>query len=58
MVEDTIIVLPDGSKHKLTPKAIKFIDNLENFFAELGVTKEEIPSYLEKLAHPNQASNL
>jgi len=57
MGKDTIIVLPDGSKCEITPKGIKFIEDMEKFFAELGIPKEEITSYLEKLAHPNGASN-
>jgi len=58
MGKDTIIVLPDGSKYKLTPKGIKFAEDLENFFAELGINKEDIPVYLAKLARLNQAGNL
>ena len=57
MCKDTIIVLPDGSKCEITPKGIKFIEDIEKFFAKLGIPKEDIPLYLEKLAHPNQASN-
>ncbi|GAH25326.1 unnamed protein product [marine sediment metagenome] len=58
MSKETIIVLPDGSQYRLTPKGIKFAEDLEKFFAKLGIPKEDIPVYLEKLAHPNGASNL
>lgn len=37
MSKETIIVLPDGSKYELTPKGIKFAEDLENFFAKLGI---------------------
>jgi len=57
MGKDTIIVLPDGSKCEITPKGIKFIEDIEKFFAELGIPKEDIPSYLGKLADPERASN-
>ena len=58
MSKEKIIVLPDGSKYELTPKGIKFVEDLEKFFAKLGIPKEGIPLYLEKLTHPNGASNL
>ncbi|GAH28079.1 unnamed protein product [marine sediment metagenome] len=58
MSKETIIVLPDGSKYELTPKGIKFAEDLEKFFAKLGIPKEDIPLYLEKLARPNGARNL
>jgi len=58
MSKEKIIVLPDGSEYELTPKGIRFVEDLENFFAELGIPKEDIASYLEKLARPNGASNL
>jgi len=58
MGKDTIIVLSDGTKCKLTPKAIKFADELEKFFVERGIPKEDIPLYLAKLVRLNRASNL
>lgn len=50
MVKDTIVVLSDGSMAKLTPKAIKFIDELKKFFADRGIPEEDIPLYLAELA--------
>ena len=58
MGKDTIIVLSDGSQYKLTPKSIKFIEELEEFFAERGIPQEDIPLYLARLARLNQAGNL
>jgi len=58
MGKDTIIVLPDGSQYKLTPKAIKFAEDLEKWFSERGIPKEDIPSYLVRLARRERASNL
>jgi len=50
MGRETIIVLSDGSQCKLTPKALKFIDELKEFFAERGIPEEKIPLYLAELA--------
>ncbi|GAG99943.1 unnamed protein product [marine sediment metagenome] len=58
MGKDTIIVLSDGSKYKLTPKAIKFIEDLKTFFAERGIPEEKIPLYLEELARREREGNL
>jgi len=54
MGKDTIIVLPDGSKYELTPKAIKFAEDLEKWFKERGIPKEDIPLYLAKLSKPRE----
>lgn len=56
MSKEKIIVLPDGSKCEITPKGIKFIEDIEKFFAELDIPKEDISLYLEKLTHPNGVS--
>ena len=58
MGKDTIIVLSDGSQYKLTPKSIKFIEELEKFFAERGIPQEDIPLYLARLARLNRSSNI
>ena len=50
MGKDTIIVLSDGSQYKLTPKALRFIEELKEFFAVRGIPEEEISIYLEELA--------
>jgi len=50
MGKDTIIVLKDGTQLKLTPKALRFIDELKEFFAERGIPEEDIPLYLAELA--------
>ena len=50
MGRDTIIVLSDGSRCKLTPKAIRFVEELKEFFAERGIPEEDIPLYLAELA--------
>ena len=57
MGKDTIIVLKDGTQLKLTPKAIKFVEELEEFFAERGIPEEEIPLYLAELARRERANN-
>ena len=57
MGKDTIIVLPDSSQYKLTPKAIKFIEELEEFFAERSIPEEEIPLYLAELARRERSRN-
>ncbi|GAH24835.1 unnamed protein product [marine sediment metagenome] len=58
MGKDTIIVLRDGTQLKLTPKALKFIDELKEFFAERGITEEEIPLYLAELSRRERARKL
>ena len=58
MGKDTIIVLKDGTKYKLTPKALKFIEELKEFFAERGIPEEDISLYLEELSRRERASNL
>ena len=50
MGKDTIIVLSDDSQYKLTPKALRFIDELKEFFAVRGIPEEDISMYLEELA--------
>ena len=50
MGKETTIILSDGTKCKLTPKAIKFIDELKKFFAMRGIPEEDIPLYLIELA--------
>ncbi|GAH21669.1 unnamed protein product [marine sediment metagenome] len=54
MGKDTVIVLKDGTQLKLTPKALKFIDELKKFFAERDIPEEDIPSYLAELARRKQ----
>lgn len=49
MDKETIIILSDGSQCKLTPNALKFIDELKEFFAERDIPEEEIPLYLTEL---------
>lgn len=58
MGKDTIIVLKNGTQLKLTPKALKFIEELKEFFAERGIPEEEIPVYLAELARRKRVSNL
>ncbi|MBA7638255.1 hypothetical protein ES703_45908 [subsurface metagenome] len=58
MGKDTIIVLSDGSQYKLTPKALRFIDELNEFFAVRGIPEEEISLYLAELARRERARNL
>ena len=58
MGKDTIIVLKDGTQYKLTPKALKFIEELKEFFAERGIPEEEIPVYLAELSRRERAGNL
>jgi len=50
MGKDTIIILNDGTAVRFTPKAVKFIDELEKFFDDRGIPKEDIPIYLIELA--------
>jgi len=58
MGKDTIIVLSDGSQYKLTPKALRFIEELKEFFAVRGIPEEDISMYLEELARRERASKL
>ena len=58
MGKDTIIVLRDGTQYKLTPKALRFIEELKEFFAERGIPEEDISLYLAELARHERASNL
>ena len=58
MGKDTIIILKDGTQLKLTPKALNFIEELKEFFAERGIPEENISLYLEALARRKRASNL
>jgi len=58
MDKDTIIILKDGTKLKLTPKAIRFIEELKEFFAERGIPEEDISLYLAELSRLKRASNL
>jgi len=58
MGKDTIIVLRDGTQLKLTPKALRFIDELKEFCAERGIPEEDIPLYLAELVHRKRTSNL
>lgn len=50
MGKDTIIVLSDGSQYKLTPKAIKFNEELKKFCAKRGIPEYKIPEILAELA--------
>lgn len=50
MGKDTIIVLRDGTQLKLTPKALRFIKELKEFFDVRGIPEEDIPMYLAELA--------
>ena len=50
MGKDTIIVLRDGTQYKLTPKALRFIEELKEFFEVRGIPEEDISMYLEELA--------
>ncbi|MCK4696890.1 MAG: hypothetical protein KAT53_01140 [Dehalococcoidia bacterium] len=58
MGKDTIVVLKDGTELKLTPKALKFIEELKEFFAERGIPEEDISLYLAELARRERESNL
>lgn len=58
MGKNTIVVLPDGSQYKLTQKAIKFVEEIEKFFAEKGIPKEEIPIYLAELTRRERSRKL
>jgi len=50
MGKDTIIVLRDGTQLKLTPKALRFIEELKEFCAVRGIPEEDISMYLAELA--------
>ncbi len=50
MDKEIIIVLKNGMRVKLTPIAVKFIEELETFFAERDIPEEEISIYLAALA--------
>jgi len=56
--KETIIVLKNGMRVKLTPIAVKFIEELETFFAERDIPEEEIPIYLAALARHKGSRNL
>ncbi len=58
MGDETIIVLKNGLRVRFTPIDLKFIDELEEFFAERGIPKEEIPMYLAALAPRKRVRNL
>ena len=58
MGKDTIIILSDGTQVKLTPKALNFIEELKEFFAERYITEEDISLYLAELSRRKQAGNL
>ena len=58
MDKNTIVVLKDGTQLKLTPKALKFLEELKEFFAERGIPEEDISLYLAELARSKRASNL
>ena len=53
-----IIVLSDGSKYELTPKAQKFIEELEEFFVERGIRLWEVPLYLVELTRRERSHKL
>ena len=57
MGKDTIIVLSDGSKYKLTAKAIEFTEELKKFCAERGIPEEKIPEMLRELARREQSGD-
>ncbi len=43
---------------RFTPIDLKFIDELEEFFAERGIPEKEIPLYLAALALRKRSRNL
>jgi len=57
MDKETIIVLKDGTQLKLTPKALRFIEELKEFFAERGIPEEDITMYLAELSRRQRAGN-
>ena len=58
MGKETIIVLANGTRVRVTPIAMKFIEELEKFFAERDIPEEEIPLYLAALARRKRSCNL
>jgi len=58
MGKDTIIVLKDGTQVKLTPKSLKFIEELKEFFAKRGIPEEDISLYLAELARRDRSDTL
>ncbi len=49
MGKDTVIVLSDGSKYKLTDKALNFVDGLKKWCADRGIPENKIPDMLAAL---------
>ena len=49
MSKENIIVLPDGSKYKITQKGQKIIENLDNLFKERGIPEEDITLCLAEI---------
>ncbi len=58
MGNETIIVLKNGTRVRFTPITLKFIEELETFFAERDIPEEEIPLYLATLARRKRSRNL
>jgi len=58
MGKDTIIILKNGTQVKLTPKSLKFIEELKEFFAERGIPEEDISLYLAELSRRDRSRNL
>jgi len=56
--KENIIVLTNGTRVILTPIAMKFIEELEKFFAERDIPEEEIPLYLAALARRKRSRKL
>jgi len=56
--KETIIVLNNGTRVRFTPIAMKFIEELEEFFAERDIPEEKIPLYLATLARRKRSRNL
>lgn len=50
MDQEKIMVLANGVKVVFTPIDLNFIDELEKFFNDQGIPKENIPVYLTALA--------
>jgi len=48
--KDTIIILNNGLRVSFTPIAVKFIDELEQFFDERDIPIKNIPAYLFALS--------
>ncbi len=55
MDKDTIIVLSDGSKYKLTERALNFVEDLKKFCADRGIPEEKIPEMLAALDRKDKA---